>query len=79
MKTIAIKKGSREEATGFHEMGYSDVMGVAKNSSWARSASMDAIAAEKQANWLEKVIAEERERTRKQSKRSKTTLYPSLL
>lgn len=64
---IAIKKGqAREKAVGFQEMGIfrCDICGeeflVAHD-----PASADKKLAEKQAKWLEKVLAEEHERDKK--------------
>jgi hypothetical protein len=67
MRAVAIKKSSREKTVGFQEMGKTlrcDVCGedffIGHN-----SASVDKGVAEKQAKWLEKVLAEEHERDKK--------------
>jgi hypothetical protein len=66
MKAVAIKKSSREKTVGFQEMGTlrCDVCGedffIGHN-----PVSVDKLAAEKQAKWLEKVLAEEHERDKK--------------
>ena len=66
MKAVAIKKNSREKAVGFQEMGTlrCDLCGeeffIGHNPAW-----VDERVAEKQAKWLEKVLAEEHERDKK--------------
>jgi hypothetical protein len=66
MKAVAIKKSSRDKTEGFLEMGTlgCDVCGedffIGHN-----LVSVDKLAAEKQAKWLEKVLAEEHERDKK--------------
>ena len=66
MKAVAIKKSSRDKTAGFQEMGTlrCDVCGedffIGHN-----PASVDKGVAEKQAKWLEKVLAEEHERDKK--------------
>jgi hypothetical protein len=66
MRAVAIKKSSREKANGFQEMGTlrCDACGeeffIVHN-----SASINTKVAEKQAMWLEKVLAEEHERDKK--------------
>ena len=66
MGAVAIKKSSREKTAGFQEMGTlrCDVCGedffIGHN-----PASVDKGVAEKQAKWLEKVLAEEHERNKK--------------
>ena len=66
MKAVAIKKSSREKAKGFKEMGTLRCDGCGEEFFIGHnSASMDAKVAEKQAKWLEKVLAEEHERDKK--------------
>ncbi len=66
MRAVAIKKSSREKATGFQEMGSlrCDLCGeeffIGHN-----PGSVDKWVAEKQVKWLEKVLAEEHERDKK--------------
>ena len=66
MKAVAIKKSSREKTLGFQEMGTPrcDLCGeeffIGHNPAW-----VDKGIAEKQAKWLEKVLAEEHERDKK--------------
>ena len=63
MKTVAIKKSSRETTVGFQEMGTlrcGEEFFIGHN-----PASVDKGVAEKQAKWLEKVLAEEHERDKK--------------
>jgi hypothetical protein len=66
MIAVAIKKSSREKTTGFQEMGTlrCDLCGeeffIGHNPAW-----VDKRVAEKQAKWLEKVLAEEHERDKK--------------
>jgi hypothetical protein len=66
MRAVAIKKGSREKTMGFQEMGIlrCDACGeeffIGHNPQW-----VDKRVAEKQAKWLEKVLAEEHERDKK--------------
>ena len=55
MKAVAIKKSSREKTAGFQEMGTLRCDGC----------GVDMLVAEKQAKWLEKVLAEEHERDTK--------------
>jgi hypothetical protein len=70
MRAIAIKKGSREKATGFQEMGILRCDGCGEEFCIGHSLqSVDMPAAEKQAKWLEKVLAEEHERGKKHSDR----------
>jgi hypothetical protein len=70
MRAVAIKKVSREKQTGFQEMGIlrCDVCGeeffIGHNPE-----SADKRVAEKQAKWLDKVLAEEHERDKKHSDR----------
>jgi uncharacterized Zn finger protein (UPF0148 family) len=71
MRAVAIKKGQmRERTPGFKEMGTlrCDSCGeefVIKHD----PAFMDKIVAERQAHWLEKVLADEHERDRQHSDR----------
>ena len=66
MIAVAIKKSSREKTAGFQEMGTlrCDLCGeeffIGHNPAW-----VDKRVAEKQAKWLEKVLAEEHERDKK--------------
>ena len=64
MKALAIKKGqSREKAAGFQEMGTLRCDGCGEEFVIGhRPAFVDKKIAEKQAAWLEKVLAEEHER-----------------
>ena len=66
MKAMAIRKSSRERASGFQEMGIlrCDDCGeefFVGHDPW----SADKRVAEKQARWLEKVLADEHERDKK--------------
>jgi hypothetical protein len=67
MKAVAIKKGqSREKTMGFHEMGTLRCDGCGEEFFIGHHpASVDKRVAEKQARWLEKVLAEEHERDKK--------------
>jgi hypothetical protein len=73
MTAIAIKKGqSREKAPSpnWAEMGSLRCDGCGEEFLiYHDTAFMDRIAAERQAGWLEKVLAEEHERERKHSDR----------
>jgi hypothetical protein len=70
MRAVAIKKSSREKAKGFQEMGTLRCDGCGEEFSIGHnSASMDTKVAERQAKWLEKVLAEEHERNKKHSDR----------
>jgi hypothetical protein len=66
MRAVAIRKGSREKTIGFQEMGIlrcdhcGEEFFIGHN-----PASIDRRVAEKQAKWLEKVLAEEHERDKK--------------
>jgi hypothetical protein len=66
MRAVAIKKSGREKTTGFQEMGTlrcdacADEFFIGHNPQ-----SIDKWVAEKQAKWLEKVLAEEHERDKK--------------
>jgi hypothetical protein len=71
MKAVAIKKGqSREMAPGFQEMKIlrCDACGEDFSIRHARP-FLDLTVAEKQARWLEKVLAEEHERGAKHADR----------
>jgi hypothetical protein len=66
MKAVAIKKSSREKVAGFQEMGTLRCDGCGEEFFLGHSpASVDKWVAEKQAKWLEKVLAEEHERDKK--------------
>jgi hypothetical protein len=66
MRAVAIKKGSREKATGFQEMGTLRCDGCGEEFFIGHNPqSVNKQVAEKQAKWLEKVLAEEHERDRK--------------
>jgi hypothetical protein len=67
MKALAIKKGqSRAKAAGFQEMGTLRCDGCGEEFIIRHNpASVDKWVAEKQAKWLEKVLAEEHERGKK--------------
>jgi hypothetical protein len=68
MKAVAIKKGQTREkaAAGFHEMGTLRCDGCGEEFFIAHHpASADRWVAEKQARWLERVLAEEHERDKK--------------
>jgi hypothetical protein len=66
MRAVAIKKGSREKTTGLQEMGTLRCDGCGEEFLIGHSPqSVDKRAAERQAMWLEKVLAEEHERERK--------------
>jgi hypothetical protein len=66
MRAVAIRKGSREKTIGFQEMGTlrcdhcGEEFFIGQNPE-----SIDKRVAEKQAKWLEKVLAEEHERDKK--------------
>jgi hypothetical protein len=69
MRAVAIKKSGREKTTGFQEMGTlrcgcGEEFFIGHNPQ-----SVDKWVAEKQAKWLEKVLAEEHERDKKHSDR----------
>lgn len=66
MRAVAIKKGSREKTTGFQEMGTLRCDGCGEEFLIGHNPeSADMPVAEKQAKWLERVLAEEHERDRK--------------
>jgi hypothetical protein len=70
MRAVAVKKGSREKTTGFQEMGTLRCDGCGEEFVIGHTLqSMDKRVAEKQAGWLEKVLAEEHERDGKHSDR----------
>jgi len=71
MRAVAIKKGqSREKAAGFQEMGTLRCDGCGEEFYIGHNPnSVDKRVAEKQAKWLEKVLAEEHERDKKHSDR----------
>jgi hypothetical protein len=70
MRSVAIKKGSREKATGFQEMGTLRCDECGEEFFIGHSPQcVDPQVAEKQAKWLEKVLAEEHERDKKHSDR----------
>jgi hypothetical protein len=65
MRAVAIRKGSREKAVGFEEMGTLRCDECGEEFFIGHdSQSVDKRVAEKQAKWLEKVLAEEHERDR---------------
>jgi len=67
MSAVAIRKGqSREKAEGLQEMGTLRCDGCGEEFFIGHNpASVDTWVAEKQAKWLEKVLAEEHERDKK--------------
>jgi len=67
MRAVAIKKGQgQEKATGFQVMGTLRCEGCGEEFFIVHHlALMDKWLAEKQAHWLEKVLAEEHERDKK--------------
>jgi hypothetical protein len=67
MKAVAIKKGqSREKATEFQEMGTLRCEGCGEEFVIGHQpAFVDKWLADKQAGWLERVLAEEHERDQK--------------
>ena len=66
MRAVAIKKSSREKVTGFQEMGTLRCDGCGEDFFIGHNpASVDRLVAENQAEWLEKVLAEEHERDKK--------------
>ena len=71
MKSVAIKKGqSREQAAGFQEMGTLRCDGCGEEFVIGHDpAFADKKVAEKQAGWLERVLAEEHERDKKHADR----------
>ena len=70
MRAVAIKKSSREKTTGFQEMGTLRCDGCGEEFFIGHSPqSVNKWVAEKQAQWLERVLAEEHERDKKHSDR----------
>ena len=70
MQAVAIKKGSREKTIGFQEMGTLRCGGCGEEFFIGHHPQpVEKRAAEKQAKWLEKVLAEEHERDRKHADR----------
>ena len=66
MKAVAIKKSSRENVAGLQEMGTLRCDGCGEEFFIGHNPqSADRRVAERQAKWLEKVLAEEHERDRK--------------
>jgi hypothetical protein len=67
MKAVAIKKGqSKEKAPDFHEMGTVRCDGCGEEFLITHQPRFaDRWVAEKQAHWLERVLAEEHERDKK--------------
>jgi hypothetical protein len=66
MKAVAIKKSSREKTLGFQEMGTLKCDSCGEDFFIGHNpAAVDKLAAEIQAKWLEKVLAEEHERDKK--------------
>jgi hypothetical protein len=70
MRAVAIKKSSREKTIGFQEMGTlrCDLCGEEFFIGHSPQ-SVNKWVAEKQAKWLDKVLAEEHERDKKHSDR----------
>jgi hypothetical protein len=70
MMAVAIKKGSPEKTVGFQEMGTLRCDGCGEEFFIGHNPqSADKQVAARQAEWLEKVLAEEHERDRKHSDR----------
>jgi hypothetical protein len=70
MKAVAIKKSTREKTVGFQEMGTLKCDSCGEEFFIGHNpASVDKGVAEKQAKWLEKVLAEEHERDKKHADR----------
>jgi hypothetical protein len=71
MIAVAIRKGqSREKAEGLQEMGTLRCDGCGEEFSIGHHpSSVDKWVAEKQAKWLEKILADEHERDKKHSDR----------
>jgi hypothetical protein len=66
MRAVAVKKSSREKTIGFQEMGTLRCDGCGEEFIIGHKPQfIDERAARKQAEWLEKVLAEEHERDRK--------------
>ena len=70
MRAVAIKKSSREKTIGFQEMGTLRCDGCGEEFFIGHNPqSVDKWVAEKQAEWLEKVLVEEHERDKKHADR----------
>ena len=70
MRAVAIKKSSSEKTAGFQEMGMLRCDGCGEEFFIGHMPqSVDKRVAEKQAKWLEKVLAEEHEREGKHADR----------
>jgi hypothetical protein len=70
MKAVATKKSTREKTVGFQEMGTLKCDSCGEEFFIGHNpASVDKGVAEKQAKWLEKVLAEEHERDKKHADR----------
>jgi hypothetical protein len=70
MRAVAIKKSGREKTTGFREMGTLRCDACGEEFFIGHNPQLvDKWLAEKQAKWLEKVLAEEHERDKKHSDR----------
>jgi hypothetical protein len=70
MRAVAIKKSGCEKTTGFQEMATLRCDGCGEEFFIGHNPqSVDKWVAEKQAEWLEKVLAEEHERDKKHSDR----------
>ena len=66
MRAVAIKKSSRQKTVGFQEVGILRCDGCGEEFFIGHNpTSVDKRVAEKQAKWLEKVLAEEHERDKK--------------
>jgi hypothetical protein len=70
MRAVAIKRGSREKTTGFQEMGSFRCDGCGEEFFLGHDPqSLDKQVAEKQAKWLEKVLADDHQRDKKHADR----------
>jgi uncharacterized Zn finger protein (UPF0148 family) len=70
MRAVAIKKSSREKTVGFQEMGTLRCDSCGEEFFIGHQpASANRWAAEQQAKWLEKVLAEEHESAKKHADR----------
>lgn len=70
MRAVAIKKTSREKTTGFKEMGALRCDGCGEAFFIGHDPAVaDKRVAERQAKWLEEVLAEEHERDKKHADR----------
>jgi hypothetical protein len=70
MRAVAINKSSREKTTGLEEMGTLRCDGCGEEFFIGHSPqSVNKWVAEKQAKWLERVLAEEHERDKRHSDR----------